>query len=143
MMDARIINRTTEYALGQRVRKAREVRGISQEKLGRMLGITFQQVQKYEKGINRICATRLLQIARLLEMPISDFLEEDHKTTPLVREALTPAERKLLYNFRDLKPAQQRSIDNIVIALATVNCPVKPSLVTEPTRCARTMEMAI
>jgi len=49
--------------------------GMSQEKLGDLLGLTFQQVQKYEKGINRIGAGRLFEIARILDVPIAFFYE--------------------------------------------------------------------
>jgi transcriptional regulator with XRE-family HTH domain len=49
--------------------------GMSQEKLGESLGITFQQIQKYEKGSNRIGASRLQHIARVLSMPVSYFFE--------------------------------------------------------------------
>jgi transcriptional regulator with XRE-family HTH domain len=49
--------------------------GMSQEKLGESLGITFQQIQKYEKGTNRIGASRLQHIARVLQMPVSYFFE--------------------------------------------------------------------
>ena len=49
--------------------------GMSQERLGELLGLTFQQVQKYEKGVNRIGAGRLFEIARILNVPISYFYE--------------------------------------------------------------------
>lgn len=49
--------------------------GMSQERLGELLGLTFQQVQKYEKGVNRIGAGRLFEIARILGVPISYFYE--------------------------------------------------------------------
>ncbi|MGH6878805.1 MAG: helix-turn-helix domain-containing protein [Rhizomicrobium sp.] len=56
--------------------------GMSQEKLGEMLGLTFQQVQKYEKGVNRIGAGRLYQVAHILGVPISYFYEDvaEHQT---------------------------------------------------------------
>src|SRR5258706_15176286 len=50
--------------------------GMSQERLGEMLGLTFQQVQKYEKGINRIGAGRLFEVAGILGVPISFFYED-------------------------------------------------------------------
>src|ERR671926_591337 len=61
--------------VGGRVRLRRMLIGMSQEKLGEALGITFQQVQKYEKGTNRIGASRLHQIAQVLGVPISFFYE--------------------------------------------------------------------
>lgn len=62
--------------VGSRVRLRRTMLGLSQEKLGDSLGITFQQVQKYEKGSNRMGASRLFQIARVLETPIAFFFED-------------------------------------------------------------------
>jgi transcriptional regulator with XRE-family HTH domain len=53
----------------------RMLAGVSQEKLGDALGLTFQQVQKYEKGTNRISASRLQQIAKMLEVPVSFFFD--------------------------------------------------------------------
>jgi transcriptional regulator with XRE-family HTH domain len=50
--------------------------GMSQERLGESMGLTFQQVQKYEKGVNRIGASRLFQISRILDVPIQFFFEE-------------------------------------------------------------------
>jgi len=50
--------------------------GMSQERLGESMGLTFQQVQKYEKGVNRIGASRLFQISKILDVPIQFFFEE-------------------------------------------------------------------
>jgi transcriptional regulator with XRE-family HTH domain len=67
--------------VGSRVRLRRMMLGMSQEKLGEQLGITFQQIQKYEKGTNRIGASRLQHIARVLSVPVSFFFE-DAPATP-------------------------------------------------------------
>src|SRR5437867_6573283 len=61
--------------VGSRVRMRRMMLAMSQEKLGDALGLTFQQVQKYEKGANRIGASRLQQIAHTLQVPVSFFFE--------------------------------------------------------------------
>lgn len=61
--------------VGGRIRLRRNMLGLSQEKLGEQLGITFQQVQKYEKGTNRVGASRLQAIASILEVPPSFFFE--------------------------------------------------------------------
>jgi transcriptional regulator with XRE-family HTH domain len=61
--------------VGSRVRMRRMMLGMSQEKLGNSLGLTFQQVQKYEKGTNRIGASRLQQISHILQVPVSFFFE--------------------------------------------------------------------
>jgi transcriptional regulator with XRE-family HTH domain len=61
--------------VGYRVRLRRMLIGMSQERLGELLGLTFQQVQKYERGINRIGAGRLYEVAEILGVPISFFYE--------------------------------------------------------------------
>lgn len=62
--------------VGGRVRLRRMLMGMSQEKLGENLGLTFQQVQKYEKGANRIGASRLFELARILGVSVQYFFEE-------------------------------------------------------------------
>lgn len=65
----------TDKHVGSRVRMRRMMLRMSQEKLGDALGLTFQQVQKYEKGTNRIGASRLQQIALALQVPVSFFFD--------------------------------------------------------------------
>lgn len=62
--------------VGSRVRLRRMLLGMSQERLGESMGLTFQQVQKYEKGVNRIGASRLFQISKILDVPVQFFFEE-------------------------------------------------------------------
>jgi transcriptional regulator with XRE-family HTH domain len=62
--------------VGSRVRLRRMLLGMSQEKLGEHLGLTFQQVQKYEKGVNRIGASRLFDLAKVLGVPVQFFYDE-------------------------------------------------------------------
>lgn len=62
--------------VGSRVRFRRMLLGMSQEKLAEKLGLTFQQIQKYEKGINRIGASRLFDLAQVLSVPVQFFYEE-------------------------------------------------------------------
>ncbi len=62
--------------VGSRVRMRRMLLGLSQEKLGELLGLTFQQVQKYEKGANRIGASRLFDLSHVLGVPVQFFYDE-------------------------------------------------------------------
>lgn len=62
--------------VGRRLRQRRALLGLSQDKLGRAVGLTFQQIQKYERGANRIGASRLLQLSRALAVPIAYFFED-------------------------------------------------------------------
>jgi transcriptional regulator with XRE-family HTH domain len=66
---------SVDRKLGERVRARRLKIGMSQERLADLLGVTFQQVQKYEKGVNRIAASRLHDIAAALEMPVARFFD--------------------------------------------------------------------
>src|SRR3982751_2918628 len=61
--------------VGSRVRMRRKMLGISQERLAEALGLTFQQVQKYERGANRVSASKLYEIARFLSTPVAYFFE--------------------------------------------------------------------
>ena len=69
-MSTKAPNPVDKY-VGSRVRMRRIMQGMSQEKLGEALGLTFQQVQKYEKGTNRVGASRLQQISEILQVPVS------------------------------------------------------------------------
>ena len=73
-MSAKTPNPVDKY-VGSRVRMRRIMLGMSQEKLGEALGLTFQQVQKYEKGTNRVGASRIQQIAEILQVPVSFLFE--------------------------------------------------------------------
>jgi transcriptional regulator with XRE-family HTH domain len=62
--------------VGARIRQRRTLLGMSQEKLGEAIGLTFQQVQKYERGANRVGSSRLFDLARVLDVPVSYFFED-------------------------------------------------------------------
>ena len=76
--------------VGNRVRIRRMLVGMSQERLGDLLGLTFQQVQKYEKGINRIGAGRLFEIARILDVPVGFFYDGVDGAADGLSEASAP-----------------------------------------------------
>lgn len=75
----------TDIHVGGRIRLRRNMLGMSQEKLGESLGITFQQIQKYEKGTNRVGASRLQAIASILGVPPAFFFEELAGQEPAAR----------------------------------------------------------
>jgi transcriptional regulator with XRE-family HTH domain len=116
--------------VGSRVRMRRTLIGMSQEKLGEALGITFQQIQKYEKGTNRISASRLQHTARVLGVPIDYFYEgapqpeasggfAENPRSGYMADVLTSAEGlKLLKAFAGVKDARvRRRIIDLVRAL--------------------------
>jgi transcriptional regulator with XRE-family HTH domain len=86
--------------VGSRVRLRRMMLGMSQEKLGESLGITFQQIQKYEKGTNRIGASRLQAIARVLTVPVSFFFEDaPGAPSPSASGAAEPEQTSFVVDF--------------------------------------------
>jgi transcriptional regulator with XRE-family HTH domain len=87
-----------DLAIGSRLRLRRLSMGFSQETLARALGITFQQIQKYERGTNRIFASRLFHLARVLRVPASYFfqgLSPEGEASPGTETAAPPAEESV------------------------------------------------
>ena len=76
--------------VGSCIRRRRILLGISQEKLSNVLGLTFQQVQKYERGLNRVAASRLFEISRVLDVPIDFFFNDIYEG---MNEPPTPGPR--------------------------------------------------
>ena len=112
--------------VGNRVRLRRSILGMSQNELGAALGLTFQQIQKYEKGVNRIGASRVFEISRILDVPIQ-FLFDDyegngladfgfaeghadgaHDGTALLDLLKTPEGVQLCRHFAEIKDAKIR-----------------------------------
>lgn len=86
----KVANPTDRY-VGGRVRMRRMMLNMSQEKLGRSLNLTFQQIQKYEKGANRIGAGRLMNIAELLGVPVTFFFEGAPTTFEVGSPSIVPS----------------------------------------------------
>lgn len=84
---------SVDVHVGQRLRVRRSLLGLSQEKLADAIGLTFQQVQKYERGMNRISAGRLYQFSKILDVPIAYFYEQF--------SGLNEENEKLLRGFSD------------------------------------------
>ena len=104
--------------IGQRLRMQRKLAGLSQEQLAERLGVTFQQVQKYEKGTNRISASRLFGAALLLSVPVSFFVEgleasdaPSENVIPMTRD-----EHDLLLAFRSAREDVRRPLVALVQA---------------------------
>ena len=94
--------------VGRRVRLRRTLLGMSQEKLGQALGLTFQQVQKYERGVNRIGSSRLYHLSQILDVPVSFFFDDmpplEAGAMPGLREgAADPFERDPLVKRETLE----------------------------------------
>jgi transcriptional regulator with XRE-family HTH domain len=117
-----------DVAVGQRIREFRKTAKLSQTQLANQIGVTFQQVQKYEKGTNRVGAGRLIQIARALDVPITAFF--DGMGRPIDKRRVTsarlaelralPGVPKLLGAFSEISDeVLQMEIVNLVRALGS------------------------
>ncbi|WP_317994075.1 helix-turn-helix domain-containing protein [Bartonella gliris] len=105
---------TNDISVGKKIRLKRKMMGMSQKQLGHHLGVTFQQIQKYEKGLNRVGAGRLQEIADILDVPISFFYADlaTKENAPYSGDEgiASKEEYVLLKNFRVLKPKKQKAI---------------------------------
>jgi transcriptional regulator with XRE-family HTH domain len=129
--------RTIDTHIGTRIRIRRTMLGMSQERLGSQLGLTFQQVQKYERGITRVGSGRLFQIAKVLEVPLTYFFDEipagsepaestrrsQARDTGAARNGVDPTERKETFKLvraycRIPDPAVRRQIFELTKAIA-------------------------
>nr|WP_275064716.1 helix-turn-helix transcriptional regulator [Bartonella sp. AU55XJBT] len=107
-----------DISIGKRIRHRRISMRLSQKELGNSLGVSFQQIQKYEKGFNRVSAGRLQEIANRLEVPITffyaDISKEDIPTKEYPshddQEIYSEKEHALVKNFRELHPKKQKAI---------------------------------
>jgi transcriptional regulator with XRE-family HTH domain len=121
-----------DIEVGQRVRTFRLQKGLSQEKLGDRLGLTFQQVQKYEKGTNRISAGRLQRIANVLGIPVADFFAS-HKQGGVAQAELfklldTAAALRLMRAYSRIRePRLQLAIMRLVGSIAADSARVAKS----------------
>jgi transcriptional regulator with XRE-family HTH domain len=113
-----------DIEVGQRVRTFRLQKGLSQQKLGDRLGLTFQQVQKYEKGTNRIGAGRLQRIADILGIPVADFFTSRRQGGAAPAEVFkllgTAAALRLVRAYARINdPKLQQAITRLVESIAS------------------------
>ncbi|WP_375667711.1 helix-turn-helix domain-containing protein [Bartonella sp. CL435QHHD] len=109
-----------DISIGRKIRFKRTMLGMLQKKLGSQLGVTFQQIQKYEKGSNRIGAGRLQEIADILNVPISFFYSDlstkENALYPCDERISSKEEHILLKSFRELKPKKQKAILCLIVS---------------------------
>jgi transcriptional regulator with XRE-family HTH domain len=105
--------------VGQRIRERRIMLGLTQQQLAEMIGVTYQQAHKYERGINRVSAGRLFEIARVLSVPIGYFYEGIGEAGP---RQVSHRERMMLEiarNFAEIhNERHQEAVSNLARALA-------------------------
>jgi transcriptional regulator with XRE-family HTH domain len=105
--------------IGRRIRARRLGIGMSQSDLGKKLGLTFQQVQKYEKGVNRVGSGRLQEIARILGVSTSSFFEEEEDTQAITDFIDTAQAARLIRAYSRIKdPKLRRALVNMAVQIA-------------------------
>ena len=109
-----------DVQVGSRVRLRRNMLGWSQEKLGEAIGLTFQQVQKYERGANRIGASRLHQLSRVLGVPVQFFFDD---TDPVHAEAIPTGPVEPSPEEFDSDPLRRRETVELVDAYYAIGYP--------------------
>jgi transcriptional regulator with XRE-family HTH domain len=115
-------NRTQDidHHVGTRIRERRIMLGLTQQQLADLIGVTYQQAHKYERGINRVSAGRLFEVARVLSVPVSYFFDgldsdDDRTTSPRERMCL-----ELARNFAQIpNEKHQEALSQLARALAT------------------------
>ena len=120
----RLAKRVDAY-VGERIRERRTVLGLTQEHLASALDISYQQVQKYETGANRVSAGRLYEVARKLDVDVSYFfegLDEDSDVNPLEHGGRNRSTIELVRNFSDIgDPAVRSAVSGLVKSLSARN----------------------
>ncbi len=113
-----------DVAVGENIRMARLAAGVSQTELGAACGITFQQIQKYEKGVNRVGGSRLMQIAEALKVPAATLLpsSQKHAATPKHRSPAILQDRigmELVEVWEKLSPKHRIALRDLAAAIAS------------------------
>jgi transcriptional regulator with XRE-family HTH domain len=100
--------------VGRRLRLRRTLMGMSQERLGQLLGLTFQQIQKYERGVNRIGSSRLYELGQILDVPISFFFDDmaqDGGAPDLLAPGLAEDPADFAFDARDLQLEKRETLE--------------------------------
>ncbi|WP_233560388.1 helix-turn-helix domain-containing protein [Oleomonas cavernae] len=125
-----------DIQIGRRIRERRWLLGLSQEKLARRVGLKFQQVQKYETAGSKVSASRLLLIARALEVSVSYFYEGDAAAqgtdTAMSREAA-----EFAHYFMRLPEAQRVRLSELVRAMVAMDAAPAPAVAREKAQPAQ------
>lgn len=109
--------------VGSRIRLRRTLLGMSQTKLGEEIGLTFQQVQKYEKGSNRVSSSRMFELSRVLDVPISYFFDEMSGDTKQRGHLYAMGKTSPASKLEDLDPMTKRETLELVRAYYKITDP--------------------
>jgi transcriptional regulator with XRE-family HTH domain len=102
--------------VGQQLRIFRNLAGRTQTDLGRHLNVSFQQIQKYEIGSNRVAASRLHEISKFLNVPVSDFFPKDDEIN--ISQSITPEETDLINAYRKASPNVRNAIRSLASSVS-------------------------
>lgn len=112
-----------DMAVGARIRLTRKARGVSQQALAEVVGLTFQQIQKYESGANRVSASKLAEIASFLRVPLPELFGTDSAAIGITDELAAllgaPGALELLKTYSQLPRAQQSALVGFLGTLPT------------------------
>jgi transcriptional regulator with XRE-family HTH domain len=124
--------------VGSRIRLRRTLLGMSQERLGDALGLTFQQVQKYERGVNRVGASRLFDISRVLDVPISYFFEDMPEG---MSEGPVSGPRGRMYGFAEAQEPFSAGVDDNLTKRETLELVRAYYRITDPAMRKRMFDL--
>jgi transcriptional regulator with XRE-family HTH domain len=109
----------TDLLLGRRLKSLRVRRGLSQTALGEMLGVSFQQIQKYESGMHRISVSHLRRAADALRVSVTELLEIPRTASSEVTDMIdTPIARRMMEAFQSLTSGERRCLAALAEAMA-------------------------
>jgi len=113
------LTRSLDQHIGERIRLRRTLLGMSQTDFGAKLGLSFQQIQKYERGTSRIGAGSLWNAAEALDVPVSFFFDGLSDKPPTVADiSLSQSELQMIRRFRDLTPDVREALNTLIAAAA-------------------------
>jgi transcriptional regulator with XRE-family HTH domain len=116
-----------DAALGEQIRRLRKARNMSQERLAAAAGVTFQQIQKYERGANRVSFSRLVLIAEALQTPLSQLISGLTDAGESASELQTPGARDLVHAYAGIRSeGVRRCLVELVQELAEADEPEAP-----------------
>ena len=136
--------RPVDVHVGQRLRQRRTLLGMSQEKLGEAVSLTFQQIQKYERGANRIGASRLFQLGQVLDVSVSYFFEDmPGEVTKTRGDYAAPSASAELEAVQTADPMARRETLELVRAYYRIEDPKERKSIFELTKSIARGEAAV
>lgn len=128
--------------VGRRLRLRRGLVGMSQERLAELLGITYQQVQKYERGANRIGSSRLHDIARILDVPVAWFFDEMETAEPVATGLAEDAPTGFVFDMADTPRVEPPAAEAATFGRETLEMVRAFNRIGDPTVRRRLFELA-